>query len=344
MNDLRNTDFKSLARKQKSNQMKMRLLALSHIQDGHSRTQTAKFLKVSRTSVNKWVATFLEQGFEGLKDKPRTGRRSYLSSAQKQQLSIFINENSVKPSGGRLTGMDVRSYIEDHFGKTYHLDSVYVLLKKLGFSWITSRSKHPKQSKQTQEDFKKFQIETIFKIPGHVALNTVDVWFQDEARFGQQNTTTKLWATKGTRPEAIQQKQFEYSYLFGSVCPSRGIGEALVVPCANKEVMQLHLEQVSKATLSGRHALVVMDGAGWHTEELADNLENVSILKIPPYAPELNPIEQVWSWMRQHHLANKTFTGFNDIVDCVSKAWNDFLALPERVTNMCTRQWINLTN
>ena len=155
MNDLRNTDFTSLARKQKSNQMKMRLLALSHIQDGYSRTQTAKFLKVSRTSVNKWVTTFLEQGFEGLKDKPKTGRRSYLSSAQKQQLSIFINENSVKPSGGRLTGMDVRSYIEDHFGKTYHLDSIYVLLKKLGFSWITPRSKHPKQSKQAQEDFKK---------------------------------------------------------------------------------------------------------------------------------------------------------------------------------------------
>ena len=51
--------------------------------------------------------------------------------------------------------MDVRSYIEEHFGKTYHLDSVYVLLKKLGFSWITSRSKHPKQSKRAQEDFKK---------------------------------------------------------------------------------------------------------------------------------------------------------------------------------------------
>ena len=76
------------------NQMKMRLLALSHIQDGYSRTQTAKFLKVSRTSVNKWVTTFLEQGFEVLKDKPKTGRRSYLSSAQKQPLSIFINEIS----------------------------------------------------------------------------------------------------------------------------------------------------------------------------------------------------------------------------------------------------------
>ena len=55
----------------------------------------------------------------------------------------------------------------------------------MGFSWITSRSKHPKQSQQAQDNFKKFKIETIPKIPGHIGLDKVDVWFQDEARFGQ---------------------------------------------------------------------------------------------------------------------------------------------------------------
>ncbi len=80
------------------------------------------------------------------------------------------------------------------------------------------------------DDFKKFKIETILKILGHIALEHVDVWFQDEARFGQQNTTTRLWAEKGTRPRAVKQQQFEYTYLFGSVCPARGIGEATIVP------------------------------------------------------------------------------------------------------------------
>ncbi|MEZ9102634.1 transposase, partial [Vibrio sp. 10N.261.51.A1] len=104
---------------------------------------------------------------------------------------------------------------------------------------------------------KKFQIETILKIPGHIGLESVDVWFQDEARFGQQNTTTRLWATRGTRPRVVKQQQFEYAYLFGSVCPSRGIGEAMVVPWVNKDIMINHLEQISKVTEKDRHSVVI---------------------------------------------------------------------------------------
>ncbi|RZR26323.1 helix-turn-helix domain-containing protein, partial [Vibrio vulnificus] len=74
MDSLNSTDFKKLASQQKSIQMKMRLLALAHFKDGHSRTQMAKFLKVSRTSVNERVQTFLEEGLEGLQEKPRTSR------------------------------------------------------------------------------------------------------------------------------------------------------------------------------------------------------------------------------------------------------------------------------
>lgn len=75
----------------------------------------------------------------------------------------------------------------------------------MGFSWITSRSKHPKQSLKIQDDFKKFTIETILKIPSHIGLENVDVWFQNEGRFGQQNTTTRLWAERDTRPRAVKQ-------------------------------------------------------------------------------------------------------------------------------------------
>ena len=112
----------------------------------------------------------------------------------------------------------------------------------MGFSWITSRSKHPKQMPSDAKK-KSFLLETIRNIPGHISLAQVDVWFQDEARFGQQNTTTRLWARRGTRPRAVRQQQFDYAYLFGSVCPSRGIGEAIVVPWVNKEIMIEHLQQ-----------------------------------------------------------------------------------------------------
>ena len=155
MDNLKEIDFKKLASQQKSIQMKMRLLALSHFQDGHSRTQIAQFLKVSRTSVNKWVRLFLEEGLAGLEEKPRSGRPAFLTASQRGQLAQFIKTRSQSETGGRLIGSDIHAYIVQEFGKHYHPDSIYYLLKHMGFSWITSRSKHPKQSQQVQDDYKK---------------------------------------------------------------------------------------------------------------------------------------------------------------------------------------------
>ena len=167
---------------------------------------------------------------------------------------------------------------------------------------------------------KTFRLETIRNTPFNIQLKDVDIWFQDEARFGQQNQTTRVWAKKGTRPRVVKQQQFEYGYLFGAVCPATGQTEALITPLVNKAMMIQHLSQISKATPIGRHAVVIVDGAGWHTMDTAQPFDNVTLIKLPPYSPELNPIEQVWQWLRQHCLSNRVFTGFDDIVEQVSNA------------------------
>ena len=107
--------------------------------------------------------------------------------------------------------------------------------------------------------------------------------------------------------------------------------------------MRLHLEQISKATEPTRHAVVIIDGAGWHALDTAKPFDNLTLIKLPPYSPELNPIEQVWSWLRQHHLSNRVFTDYEEIVELVSQAWNQFVSVPERVKSMCSRGWIKLT-
>jgi hypothetical protein len=117
----------------------------------------------------------------------------------------------------------------------------------------------------------------IEKIPKAHPLDNVDIWFQDEARFGQQDTTTRLWTEKGSRSRAVKQQQFLNAYLFGAVCPGNGKTEALVVPFSNKEGMKLHMEQISKATPLGRHNVVIMDGAGWHTENASLKLRYLSV-------------------------------------------------------------------
>jgi hypothetical protein len=89
------------------------------------------------------------------------------------------------------------------------------------------------------------------------------VWFQDEARFGQQNTTTHIWALKGSRPRSVRQQQFESAYLYGVVCPATGATEAIIAPYASSEYLKL----ISEATEFGRYALIIMDGTGWHQQK-----------------------------------------------------------------------------
>ena len=154
----------------------------------------------------------------------------------------------------------------------------------------------------------------IEMIPKDHDRSSIDIWFQDEARFGQQNTTTRLWAEKGSRPRAVKQQQFQYFYLFGAICPATGATEAIVAPYVNKDAMRQHLKQISQATIKGRHAVVIMDGAGWHTDDTALAFDNVTRVKLPAYSPELNPVEQIWQWLRQNELANKCFDGYEDII------------------------------
>lgn len=175
-----------------------------------------------------------------------------------------------------------------------------------------------------------------------MCLNNVLIWFQDEARFGQRNTTTKIWAEKGTRPRAIQQQQFEYAYLFGAVCINTGQTEALVLPSSNSEGMREHLMLISKSTPKDKHSVVIMDQASWHQRDLADEFDNLTIIHLPPYSPELNPIEQVWRWIRENELANRCFDNYNDIVDQCCRAWNRFCSDTSRVISLCYRDWTNL--
>lgn len=148
-------DFSELAKTHKSVRMRLHYSALAHFQEGRSRTDIAKFLEVSRTSVNKWISQYHQSGLEGLVDKKTTGRPLRSSELQCSQLIDYINKASKSNELGRLVGTDIQLFITEHFGYQYHLSSVYKLLHRLGFSWITSRSKHPKQSIEAQEDFKK---------------------------------------------------------------------------------------------------------------------------------------------------------------------------------------------
>ena len=157
---------------------------------------------------------------------------------------------------------------------------------------------------------------------------------------GQQGTLTYVWADKGSRPSVPRDCRRTWAYIFGAVCPARSTGAALVLPCADKAAMALHLAEISQAVAPGAHAVVIVDGAGWHKPGGALRLpDNISFLVLPPYSPELNPQENIWQYLRQNYLASRVFNTYTAIVDACCDAWNALMAQPAVVASIATRTW-----
>ena len=171
----------------------------------------------------------------------------------------------------------------------------------------------------------------------------LEVWFQDEARIGQNGTLTRVWARVGSRPRAPRDTRYEWAYIFGAVCPERATGVALVLPSVNREAMNLHLQEISRAVTAGAHAVLVLDGAGWHTSPALEVPDNLTLLGLPAYAPELNPAENVWEYLRKNKLANRVYEPCDDILDACCQAWNDFLAMPTRLASITERDWARVS-
>ena len=135
---------------------------------------------------------------------------------------------------------------------------------------------------------------------------------------------TRIWALKGSRPRIVRQQQSLSVYLFGAVCPATDQAVGLVLPYANKEMMAHHLTQISLAVPKGRHAVLVVDQATFHKTDKLICPDNISLLFLPPYAPELNPVENLWAQLRHGWLANRCFEGYDAIVEACCEAWNAY--------------------
>ena len=132
------------------------------------------------------------------------------------------------------------------------------------------------------------------------------------------------------------------AYLFGAICPARGTGAALVMPLANTHAMQLHLNAISQAVAARAHAVVLMDRAGWHTTDKLKLPANLTIILLPSRSPELNPVENVWQYLRQNWLSNRVFPTYDAILDAACQAWNRLVDQPDTISSIGMRKWAHI--
>lgn len=164
----------------------------------------------------------------------------------------------------------------------------------------------------------------------------VRLFFQDEAGFRRINKPKYCWCGDGIRPEVLCHHIREYRYTYGAVEPITGEGFFLVMPYCNT-VCMMFMEELSKEYLDD-YILMVCDGSSWHRSSAMIIPDNITLLNIPPYTPEMNPIEQIWREIRTQGFRNEVFQTLEKVVDRLCVTINNLSA--KTISSITLRDWI----
>jgi len=174
------------------------------------------------------------------------------------------------------------------------------------------------------------------------------LWFQDEARVGQNGTHAHVWAPVGSRPPMVRDNRHDSVPLFGAICPARGVGAAIIMPAVNTEAMNEPPAEIRAQLAPDAPAVAILDGAGWHQRGGGRVVpDNISPLSLPPYAPDLNPpdlnppdlnpMENVGDYLRADRLCALVWDRYDAIVQACRSAWAFPVDDPAHMRSIGTR-------
>jgi transposase len=319
-----------------------RVQAVILAKQGWTAPHIARSLACSLRSVKSWVAQYNRVGLEALREQPRPGRPRRLAPEQYPRLVQRLDAPPTPEDGVcALRAADVRRILEREFGVTMGRQAVYDLLHRLGYSDLMPRPHHEDANPEVQEFFKEVVVEQIDAIAADHPGREVRVYFQDEARFGTQGTITRVWARRGSRPRRVRQNGRQWLYVLMAVCAATGAASALIMPELNTAVVNLFLEQFSHGLPAGVQAVLIWDGAGFHTGKDLVVPGNVSLIRLPPYSPELNPVENLWHYLRSHHWSNREYEGYQGLQEEAIRSVRAVCQDAEKLKTICNADYVN---
>ena len=158
------------------------------------------------------------------------------------------------------------------------------------------------------------------------------IFFFDEARFGLQPMFCRMWALKGEPCLGMYQQKYTWSYVYTATESKTGDLFGLMLPEVNTSMMTLFLEEMAK-TYSDDPIVMIMDGAGWHKSKELTVPDNMEIIFLPPYSPELNPVERLWRWLRRMATHNRCYESLAELLDAIESVWKDLTS--DKVRQLC---------
>ncbi len=279
--------------------------------------------------------------------RARSGRPSALSEKHLAELKELVLAGPDLAHDGvvRSRCVDRRSVIRKRYDVVLHERTAGNLLRRIGMTRVQPRPYHPKKDADAQTASKTFVARVAEGLPPRAAGKRIEIWFQDEACVGQQGTLSYIWASRDSRPAAIRDNHHASAYLFGAICPDRAVAAATAMPWVSSEATTIHLAEIAKRIIPDAHGVLICDSAGWHqTGERLSLPANISLLQLPPYAPELSPMENVWEYLRGNQFSTTVWDSYTAIVDACRVAWNTFITGVEGVILITSREWASVNS
>lgn len=163
--------------------------------------------------------------------------------------------------------------------------------------------------------------------------------FQDEARFGRISDRHYCWAKFPMRPIVKAMMTHQYVYAYGAVSIHDGALDSLVLPHVNSECMAIFLKEIARR-YPNDNIIMVLDGAGWHKSKSMRIPDNMRLLYLPPYSPELNPVEHLWEELREKYFHNLAFDSLDALEDQLVNGLSNLELDQARVKSICSWEWI----
>ncbi|TXN75914.1 IS630 family transposase [Methylobacterium sp. WL18] len=322
------------------------LLALSAIYVDGSRSAAAVLGGVGLRAVRDWVVVFNAYGPDGLIGGKAPGARPLLNVKQRETLRALIEQGPMPAAHGvvRWRLVDLAQILFEDHGVSVSEQTLSRVLRAMGYRKLSARPRHHAQDPDAILAFKKPFPARMAEIAQAVGGKPIEIWFADEARVGQKNTITRRWAKRGTRPAAPKDQCTASAYIshpepVEGRCdlPRPRQTAALVMPRCTTEAMALYLEEIAQVVAPGAHAVLLLDQAGWHTHKKFVVAANFTVLPLPARFPELNPVGNLWQFMRDNWLGNCVVKSYIDNLDHCCHALNTLIDRPSRIISIGMR-------
>jgi transposase len=337
-----------------------RRLAIALVREGSSRAVAARSTGMDRQTLRDWVHRYNAKGPEGLGDRKAPGRSRRLDAAQLAELKARVAAGPDPARDGvvRWRLADLCGWAEARFQVGYQERGMGKILRSLGCSRSSARPAHPQADPERQAELKKTaraergghgregpRQAARDLVPGRGPnrpegrADPVLGRARAPAARQTEHRRCRCWAKRGSRPRQPRDQRYQAAYLFGAVCPSRGATAALVLPAVNTEAMSLQLAEIGRYVAADGHAVVILDQAGWHGAHARRSPDNISLLPLPPYSPELNPIGNLWQFLKHNFLNTRVFPTYQDLLDACCDAGNRLRQRPDQIRSITTRAW-----